>query len=39
MLKGDMEAGINKVSGTANLIKSIDSCEEIVNELARGHEC
>ena len=39
MLKGDMEAGINTVSNAASLIKSIDSCEEIVNELARGYEC
>jgi len=34
-----MEAGINTVSSAASLIKSIDSCEEIVNELARGYEC
>lgn len=39
MLKGDMEAGINTVSSAASLIKSIDSCEEIVNELARGYGC
>ena len=39
MLKGDMDAGINTVSSAASLIKSIDSCEEIVNELARGYEC
>jgi enoyl-[acyl-carrier protein] reductase II len=38
MLKGDMEAGINTVSSAASLIKSIDSCEEIVTELARGYE-
>ncbi len=37
MLKGDMEAGINTVSSAASLIKSIDSCEDIVNELARGY--
>lgn len=37
MLKGDLEAGINSVSSAASLIKSIDSCEEIVNELARGY--
>ncbi len=37
MLKGDPDAGINSVSSAASLIKSIDSCEEIVNELARGY--
>ncbi len=37
MLKGDLDAGINSVSSAASLIKSIDSCEEIVNELARGY--
>lgn len=37
MLKGDLDAGINTVSSAASLIKSIDSCEEIVNELARGY--
>lgn len=39
MLKGDMEAGINTVSSAASLIKSIDSCDNIVNELARGYDC
>ncbi len=39
MLKGDMEAGINTVSSAASLIRSIDSCEKIVNELARGYAC
>ena len=29
--------GINTVSSVARLIKSIDSCEDIVNELARGY--
>lgn len=38
MLKGDMEAGINTVSSAASLIRSIDSCEDIVNELARPFE-
>ena len=38
-LKGDMEAGINTVSSAASLIKSIDSCDNIVNELARGYDC
>lgn len=39
MLKGDMEAGINTVSSASSLIKSIDSCEDIVNELACGYGC
>lgn len=39
MLKGDMDAGINTVFSAASLIKSIDFCEEIVNELARGYGC
>ncbi len=39
MLKGDMDAGINTVSSAASLIRSIDSCEDIVNELARGYGC
>ncbi len=38
MFKGNLEAGINTVSSAASLIKSIDSCEDIVNELARGYE-
>lgn len=33
MLKGDLEAGINTASNVAGLIRSIDSCEDIVNEL------
>lgn len=37
MLKGDLDAGINSVSSAASLIKSIGSCEDIVNELARGY--
>ncbi len=37
MLKGDLDAGINSVSSAASLIRSIDSCEEIVNELAGGY--
>ena len=37
MLKGDMDAGINTVSSAASLIKSIDSCEEIVGELAKAY--
>ena len=37
MLKGDMDAGINTVSSAASLIRSIDSGEEIVNEIACGY--
>lgn len=39
MLKGDLDAGINTVSSAASLIRSIDSCKEIVDELARGYDC
>ena len=39
MLKGDPNAGINTVSSAASLIRSIDSCADIVNELARGYGC
>ena len=39
MLKGDMEAGINTLSSAASLIRSIDSCEDIVNEPARDYGC
>ncbi len=39
MLKGDLEAGINTVSSAAALIKGIDSCRTIVDELARGYGC
>ncbi len=39
MLKGDLDAGINTVSSAASLIRSIDSCEDIVNELARAWDC
>ena len=38
MLKGNMDAGINTVSSAASLIQSVDSCEDIVNELARGYD-
>lgn len=38
MLKGDLDAGVNTVSNLSGLIRSIDSCEDIVNELARGYE-
>jgi len=36
MLLGNLEDGVNSVSNLAPLIKSIDSCKDIVNELARG---
>ena len=35
MLKGDPDAGVNTVANVTSLIRSIDSCEDIVNELAR----
>lgn len=38
MLKGDLDAGVISVCNTVNFIKSIDSCEEIVKELAKGFE-
>ncbi len=38
MLKGDLEAGINTVSSAAALIHSIDSCADIVDEIAKGYE-
>lgn len=38
MFKGDLDGGVNTMSNVASLIKSIDSCEDIVNELARGFE-
>lgn len=38
MYKGDLDASVNTVSNVASLIKSIDSCEDIVNELAKGYE-
>ncbi len=34
MYKGDLDAGVNTVSNLSGLIKTIDSCEDIVNELA-----
>ena len=37
MLKGDPDAGINTVSSAASLIRSIDSCEDIVNEIASAY--
>ena len=37
MLKGDLEAGINTVSSAASLIKSIDSCAEIVDEIGAAY--
>ncbi len=38
MYKGDLDASVNTISNVASLIKSIDSCEDIVNELAKGYE-
>ncbi|KAG4089332.1 2-nitropropane dioxygenase-like enzyme [Neocallimastix lanati (nom. inval.)] len=36
VVKGDLEASVNSVCNVASLIKSIDSCKDIVNEIARG---
>lgn len=38
MLKGDLDAGVNTVCNIACLIKSIDPCEKIVQELAQAFE-
>jgi len=37
MLKGNLDAGVNSVSNLAPLIKSIDPCKKIVEEIARGY--
>lgn len=37
MLKGDLEAGINTISSAASLIKSIDSCADIVDEIGAAY--
>ncbi|ORX79257.1 2-nitropropane dioxygenase-like enzyme [Anaeromyces robustus] len=39
MLKGNLDAGVISVSCLAPLIKSIDPCKKIVEELARGYNC
>ncbi|ORX86103.1 2-nitropropane dioxygenase-like enzyme [Anaeromyces robustus] len=36
VIKGDLEASVNSVCNVIPLIKSIDSCKDIVNEIARG---
>jgi len=36
VLKGNLECSVNSVCNVAPLIKSIDSCKDIVNEIARG---
>lgn len=36
MFKGDLDASVNTICNVASLIKSIDSCEDIVKELAAG---
>jgi len=37
MLKGNLDASVNSVSNLAPLIKSIDPCKKIVEEIARGY--
>jgi enoyl-[acyl-carrier protein] reductase II len=36
VIKGDLDASVNSVCNVIPLIKSIDSCKDIVNEIARG---
>jgi len=36
VLNGNLERSVNSVCNVASLIKSIDSCKDIVNEIARG---
>lgn len=36
LIQGDLEASVNSVNNVIPLIKSIDSCKDIVNEIARG---
>lgn len=38
MLKGGLDEGVNTVSNVACLIKRIDSCKDIVDELAKAYE-
>lgn len=38
MLKGGLDEGVNTVSNVACLIKQIDSCKDIVDELAKAYE-
>ena len=37
-LKGQIDAGVNSGSSVTSLIRSIDSCADIVADLARGYE-
>jgi enoyl-[acyl-carrier protein] reductase II len=37
-LKGNLDAGVNSGSSVTSLIRSIDSCADIVADLARGYE-
>jgi len=37
-LLGELDCGINSASSVVSLVKSIDSCADIVEELARGYE-
>jgi len=37
LIKGNLEASVNSVNNVTSLIKSIDSCKDIVNEIARGY--
>jgi enoyl-[acyl-carrier protein] reductase II len=37
-LLGNLDAGVNSGSSVTSLIRSIDSCADIVADLARGYE-
>ncbi|OUM67504.1 hypothetical protein PIROE2DRAFT_39996 [Piromyces sp. E2] len=37
--KGDVDASITTVNNVISLVKSIDSSEDIVNEIAKGFDC
>jgi len=38
-IEGDMDASSNTMANTSSLIHSIDSCKDIVNELAKPFKC
>lgn len=38
MYKGNLDASVNSACDVISLVKSIDSCADIVNELAKGYE-
>lgn len=38
MYKENLDAGVSSACNVISLAKSIDSCADIVNELAKGYE-